>query len=88
MDGSHINAAPDARHQAIFQNCKGFVSQNYLFACNFDMLFIYVLMGWERSATDAQIYQDTCSKGLKVSDGRYFLGDAGFPLYPEILIPY
>ena len=88
IDSSHINAAPPVRSQAAFQNCKGFISQNCFFACDFDMLFMYALTGWEGSAMDAQIYQDMCSRYLHVLNGRYFLGDAGFSLCPEILIPY
>lgn len=88
LDGSHIHAAPSAQQRGMYRNRKGFVSQNCLFACNFDLLFTYALTGWEGSATDARIYQDARTKGLHIPNGKYILGDAGFPLRPEILVPY
>jgi len=53
IDDSHINAALPARSWATFWNRKGFISQNCLFTCDFNMLFTYALTGWEGSATDA-----------------------------------
>jgi hypothetical protein len=88
LDGSHIHAAPTAFERAAYRNRKGFMSQNCLFTCNFDLYFTYALTGWEGSATDARIYQDACTKGLQIPDGKYFLADAGFPLRPELLVPY
>ncbi|KIK74812.1 hypothetical protein PAXRUDRAFT_54340, partial [Paxillus rubicundulus Ve08.2h10] len=88
LDASHIHAAPSAQQRGMYQNCKGFVLQNCLFACNFNLLFTYTLTGWEGSATDARIYQDARTKDLHIPNGKYILRDAGFPLCPEILVPY
>jgi len=88
LDGSHIHAAPGLMDRAAFRNRKGFVSQNCLFACNFGLRVTYALTGWEGSANDARIYQDARSKDLHISAGKFFLADSGFPLRPELLVPY
>jgi len=72
----------------IFRNRKGFVSQNCLFGCDFNLFFIYSLTGWEGSATDAQMYQDAREHDLYIPGGKYYLADAGFPLGPQLLVPY
>ena len=70
IDGSHIYAwAPGAR-RAAFWNIKGYLSQNCLFCCSFDLLFTYALTGWEGLASDAQIYHNAIDKqDLKIPDG-------------------
>lgn len=62
--------------------------QNCLFACNFLLLFIYALTGWEGSATDARIWEDAVEHDLIIPVGKYFLADVGFPLCDRLLIPY
>ena len=88
IDGSHIHTAPPVTETAVYCNRKGFVSQNCLFVCDFTLKFCYALTGWEGSATDAQVYEDACQKGLNVPTGKYFLADAGYPLCLELLIPF
>ena len=88
LDSSHIHSAPPASEWAFFQNCKGFVSQNCLFGCSFDLRFVYALTGWEGSAADAWIYEDAHSKDLHIPNGKYFLADAGFPACLQLIIPY
>ncbi|KIK14943.1 hypothetical protein PISMIDRAFT_116079 [Pisolithus microcarpus 441] len=88
IDGSHIPAAPPLHDHAAYHNRKGSMSQNCLFACDFGMRFSYVLTGWEGSATDARIFQEACASSLDIPHGKYFLGNAGFPLSPGVLVPY
>jgi len=88
LDGSHIHTAPPSSQWVVFQNRKGFLSQNCLFACDFNLLFTYTLTRWEGSATDARIYQDACSKDLHIPEGKFFLADSGFPHRWELLVPY
>ena len=45
IDGTHIEAFVPDDTMACYQNCKGFLSQNVLVACAFDMCFCYVLPG-------------------------------------------
>jgi len=88
LDGSHISASPPAHSCSAYRNRKGFLSQNCLFACGFNLLFTYSLTGWEGSASDARLYDDACSTDLYIPDGKYLLGDLGFPLKKCLLVPY
>jgi hypothetical protein len=88
LDGSHIHSAPPASECAFHRNRKGFVSQNCLFGCSFDLQFVYALTGWEGSAADARVYEDARSRDLDIPDGKYYLADAGFPASQQLLIPY
>jgi hypothetical protein len=88
IDGSHIHCAPLALDRPAYWNRKGFVSQNCLFACSFDLRFVYSLTGWEGSATDAHVYEFAQSEDLYIPDGKYYLADAGFLLCCQLLVPY
>jgi hypothetical protein len=88
LDGSHIHCSPPAIQQASHRNCKGGVSQNCLFACLFDLQFVYAYTGWEGSAMDAQVYEGALQTGFDIPPGKYYLADAGFPSCNELLIPY
>lgn len=88
LDGSHIHSAPPAHERASNRNRKGFVSQNCLFGCSFELEFVYSLTGWEGSATDARIYEDARSNDFAIPPGKFYLADAGFPLCDELLVPY
>jgi hypothetical protein len=88
IDGSHIHSAPPANERAASRNRKGFLSQNCLFGCDFDLRFVYALTGWEGSATDARVYEDARSTDFVIPDGKYYLADAGYPSCNKLLIPY
>ena len=88
IDGSHIHISPPATLQNLYQNRKGFLSQNCLFICNFDMLFTYIISGWEGSATDARVWADALAKGFSVPEGFYYLADARYPHCKELLVPF
>src|SRR5271155_707686 len=79
IDGSHIHFSPPVFCQAAYRNRKGFLSQNCLFACSFNLMFTYALTGWEGSAADARVYHDAVNSDLVIPEGWYYLGDAGFP---------
>lgn len=55
IDGLHIPAHVPAKDQARFRNKKGYLSQNVLAACTFDLQFIFVYPGWEGSAVDSRV---------------------------------
>ena len=57
---------------------------------DFDMRFTCVLAGWERSAHDASILADSMSRpdGINISDGKFYLGDAGYACRPGVLPPF
>jgi hypothetical protein len=88
IDGSHIHSAPPSASRASYRNRKGFVSQNCLFICSFDLEFVYAYTGWEGSATDARVYEAARSLDLVIPEGKYYLADAGFPSCNQLLVPY
>ena len=88
IDGSHIHFSPPVFSQAAYRNRKGFLSQNCLFACSFNLMFTYALTGWEGSAADARVYHDAVNTDLVIPAGSYYLGDAGFPHCDQLLVPF
>lgn len=88
IDGTHTPCMVTAEDRDGARNRKGFNSQNCLVCCDFDMNFLYVMSGWERSTADATLYHDARTKDLAIPDGKYYLADAGFPNCPELLVPY
>ncbi|XP_057733226.1 protein ALP1-like [Arachis stenosperma] len=73
-----------------FRGRKDHPTQNVLAACGFDMKFTYVLSGWEGTASDSRILKDALNReySLRILEGKFYLGDAGFMLKPGILTPY
>ncbi|XP_073137568.1 uncharacterized protein [Henckelia pumila] len=90
IDGTHIPATVLGRDTNSYCNRHGTISQNVLAACNFDLEFIYVLSGWERSAHDSNVLTDALSRnnGLKVTQGKLFLVDGGYPNRRQFLAPF
>lgn len=88
LDGSHIHSSPPAFLRASCRNRKGAISQNCIFACSFDLRFVYALTGWEGSATDARVYEDARTTDLIIPPGKCYLADAGYPHCKELLVPY
>ena len=89
LDGTHIPCRPASNDAKPYRNRKGFMSQNVLAACSFDLKFCYVLPGWEGSACDGTVLSDAINeKGFSVPPGKYYLGDAGYPLRTYCLTPY
>ncbi|ETV67533.1 hypothetical protein H257_16264 [Aphanomyces astaci] len=64
VDGTHIPVSVPTKDVKAYQGRKGF-TQNVLAACDFNMVFTYVLAGWEGSAGDGRIYADALEKGQK-----------------------
>ncbi|XP_018453719.1 uncharacterized protein LOC108824838 [Raphanus sativus] len=62
IDGTHIFATVPKCDVPSYRNRKGFVSQNVLATCNFDLEFMYVLSGWEGSAHDSKILSDALTR--------------------------
>ena len=58
VDGTHIRALSSLTDQMFMRNQKGYISQNCLFICDFDPLFIYSLCGFDGSAADAAMWND------------------------------
>ena len=89
FDGTHIAAKVSDRQAGAFRNHKGFLSQNVFAVYEFNnLLFSYVLAGWEGSAHDGAVLEAAFDAGFSVPSGKYFLGDAGFGLTPWCMTPY
>jgi hypothetical protein len=56
---------------------------------DFDIKFIYVLDGWEGSAHDASILNDSLNRpdGIQLPEDKFYLGDACYACRPGILPP-
>ena len=55
IDGTHIRVTIPEEDQSTFRNRKGFLSQNVMAACSFDLKFQYILAGWEGSVHDGKL---------------------------------
>lgn len=88
MDGTQVASHPCAAERAASRNRKGFVSQNVLACSDFNLMFQYVLSGWEGSAADSTMYHDARLTDLPIPPGKFFLADAGFPACDSLLVPY
>ncbi|KAL5717564.1 hypothetical protein ACHQM5_010547 [Ranunculus cassubicifolius] len=78
IDGTHIRVSVPERIRNKFRGRKTFPTQNVLAAISFDLQFTYVLAGWEGSAHDARVLEDSLKidNRLKVPEGKYYLVDA------------
>ncbi|XLR22465.1 hypothetical protein S83_050365, partial [Arachis hypogaea] len=90
IDGTHSRVKVPRVDAPRFRGRKDHPTQNVLAACGFDMKFTYVLSGWEGTASDSRILKDALNREypLRIPEGKFYLGDAGFMLKPGILTPY
>ena len=58
VDGTHIQAFVPPEAHFHMCNCKGFLSQNCLFICDFDFHFLYSFCGWDGSMSNAALWTD------------------------------
>jgi hypothetical protein len=59
IDGTHIEVTVSLSEQAVHINRHRYCSQNVMTVCDFDMRFIFVVVGWPESAHDTHIWWDT-----------------------------
>ena len=59
IDGMHISASAPSNRTTAFMDRQSDITQNVICACNLDMRFTYVHSGWEGSANDSRVMQDT-----------------------------
>ncbi|KAK6134848.1 hypothetical protein DH2020_031389 [Rehmannia glutinosa] len=71
IDGTLISAWAPANNQASFRSRKGELHQNVLAVCDFNLMFTFILAGWEGSANDARVLTDALRR------------DGNFPWPPE-----
>ncbi|XP_065628512.1 uncharacterized protein LOC112016895 isoform X1 [Quercus suber] len=62
IDGTHVVAIVPTEKSIPYFGRKGYPTQNVMAACDFDMLFTFVLPGWEGAAHDTHIFLDAIRK--------------------------
>ncbi|KAJ4758600.1 nuclease [Rhynchospora pubera] len=90
IDGTHVRAKVSPKDAPRFRGRKEYPTQNILAACGFDLKFMYVLAGWEGTASDSKILKNALSRSnrLIIPEGKYYLVDAGFMTKSSLLTPY
>jgi len=51
------------------------------------MQFLYMLAGWEGSASDSCMFEDALQKGFTIPKDRYYLANAGYHNCDPLLVP-
>ncbi|XLU26311.1 hypothetical protein S245_062377, partial [Arachis hypogaea] len=90
LDGTYIEVTVPESEKARYRTRKGKICTNMLGVCNREMGFVYVLSGWEGSASDSRVLCDAITRrnSLKIPHGNYYLVDAGYTNGPGFLAPY
>ncbi|KAH9078343.1 hypothetical protein Ae201684P_019434 [Aphanomyces euteiches] len=61
---------------------------NVLAACDFDLMFTFVMTGWEGTAGDGKLYEAATRKRLSTPEIGFDILDAGFALTKTCLTAY
>lgn len=79
LDGTYIPVTVKKAHKGRYRNRKGEIAVNVLAACDMKMNYVYMLCGWEGSASDSRVLLDAVNRpnGLKIPRGWFFF-------YPKI----
>lgn len=90
LDGTYIKVKVPTCDRKPYRTRKGELCTNVLGVCTRDLMFSYVLAGWEGSAADSRVLRDAISRpnGLKITRGSYYLCDAGYTNGDGFLTPY
>ncbi|PKI38905.1 hypothetical protein CRG98_040677 [Punica granatum] len=90
MDGTHVPAIMPASVRGAYRDRNGEITQNVLAIYSHQMIFTYVMTGWEGSAHDSRILLDaaTLPEFPAPRGEQYYVVDAGFPNIPGYLAPY
>ncbi|KAH9780788.1 DDE Tnp4 domain-containing protein [Citrus sinensis] len=74
LDGTYIRVRVPENDKPRYRTRKGEIATNVLGVCSRDMKFIFVMPGWEGSASDSRILRDAISKptGLRVPTGMTY----------------
>ncbi|CAI0425131.1 unnamed protein product, partial [Linum tenue] len=90
INGTHFRVKVNRASQTRFRGRKEWPTQNVLASCNFDLQFLYVLAGWEWTASDSRILKDALARphGLVIPEGKFNLGDGALMLRASLLTSY
>lgn len=90
LDGSYIKAHVVGETK-LYRNRKGDLSQNVLAVVDFNMLFTYVLAGWEGSAADITVLgyaRDIEGFGANLLRNKYYVADARYVSSDMTMLPF
>ncbi|KAL4374031.1 hypothetical protein AHAS_Ahas05G0141100 [Arachis hypogaea] len=73
LDGTYIEVTVPESEKAKYRTRKGKICTNVLGVCNREMGFIYVLSGWEGSASDSQVLRDAITRRNSLKIPHAFL---------------
>ncbi|KAK8913628.1 hypothetical protein KSP39_PZI023660 [Platanthera zijinensis] len=62
IDGTHIDVTVPQSEQGRYRNRKQAITTNVLGVCDADMKFVYVLPGWEGSASDSRVLRNALER--------------------------
>ncbi|XLR27864.1 hypothetical protein S83_055764 [Arachis hypogaea] len=76
LDGTYIDVTIPEEDKSRYRTRKGKISTNVLGVCNRDMNFVYVLSGWEGSASDSRVLRDAIShQDILLEDDHVLIGE-------------
>lgn len=85
----YIFATLSEKKHCTFRNCKNHISQNVFAVYFFDIDFLYVMAGWEKTAYNTSVFQHAVyKKRFFVSLDKYHFVDAGYSNCNIVLAPY
>ncbi|KAI3458690.1 hypothetical protein Pfo_015353 [Paulownia fortunei] len=90
LDGTYIKVRVHQTDKARYRNKKGEFVVNGVSVYDENIKFVYILSGWEGSATDSRVLRDAINRpnGLRVPSGNYYLCDCGYANGVGFLVPY
>nr|KYP71030.1 hypothetical protein KK1_010273 [Cajanus cajan] len=92
IDGTHIPCVISPSEQPKFIGRKGYPTQNVMAFCDWDMCFIFALLGWEGTAHDVRVFENALTTPTMnfphPPSGKYYLVDFGYPTPIRYVGPY
>ncbi|XP_051196783.1 protein ALP1-like [Lolium perenne] len=92
LDGCHVDVFVRVADKGRYRNRKQDITTNMLGVVDWNMKFLYVLPGWEGSASDSKVLKDAMridrQDAFVVPEGKYYLVDAGYTNGPGFLSPF
>jgi hypothetical protein len=80
LDGCHVDVCVNIPDQGRYRNRKQQITTNMLGVCDWNMKFLYVLPGWEGSASDSRVLRDA----MRIGRQDAFVVPKGTTLFSRI----
>lgn len=89
IDGTHVPARVPSRIVGRFRGRYQGPTQNIMAVVRFDLIFSYILAGWEGSANDCTVLRNALERpnGLRVPEGRLLIIETILILIVHLLSP-